>query len=119
MIIGIGTDVIEIERVKRAAANSRFMERFFTEGEREYLLSRKAESIAGYFSAKEAVVKAIGTGFSGFKWKDIEIVKNNSVPGVLLHGNALKIARERGIRVIHLSISHSREYAVATAVAEG
>lgn len=119
MIIGIGTDIIEIKRVKKLIDNTNFMERFFTEGERAYLRVKKPESTAGYFSAKEAVVKALGTGFSGFKWTDVEIVKKNSVPEVVLRGNAASMASDRGIKVIHLTISHSKEYATATAIAEG
>lgn len=119
MIIGIGTDIIEIERVKSVIEKTKFMERFFTPQERQYLREKKAESTAGYFAAKEAVVKAMGTGFSGFKWTDIEIVKTNSVPGVVLHGGAIEVARKKGIQRIHLSISHSKLYAVSTAVAEG
>lgn len=118
MIIGIGTDIIEIERVKKLLTKGDFFIRFFTEGEREYLLKKKPESAAGYFCAKEAVVKALGTGFSGFKWTDVEIVKINSVPGVVLHGRALSIAKEKGVEHINLSISHCRTYAVATAVME-
>lgn len=116
MIIGVGTDIIEIERIKRLLAKGDFFNRFFTEGEREYLLSKRPESTAGYFCAKEAVVKALGTGFSGFKWTDVEIVKKNSVPGVVLHGKALSIAKEKGVNNINLSISHCRAYATATAV---
>ena len=119
MIIGIGTDIIEIDRVRKLAEGTKFMERFFTAAERAYLLNKKPESTAGYFCAKEAVVKALGTGFSGFKWTDVEIIKVNSVPGVVLSGGALEISKDKGIRMIHLSISHSREYATATAIAEG
>lgn len=119
MIIGIGTDIIEINRIEKLINESRFLERFFTESEREYIKQRKPESAAGYFCAKEAVSKALGCGFSGIKFTDIEIVKINSVPHVLLHGNALKIANSRGIKNIFVSISHCRNYAVATVVAEG
>lgn len=118
MIVGIGTDIIEIWRIDGISNRTRFMERFFTNQEREYLRNKRSESIAGYFCAKEAVVKALGTGFSGFKWTDVEIIKVNSVPTVVLHGEALNIAQKRGIKNIYLSISHCREYATATAVAE-
>lgn len=118
MIIGIGTDIIEIERVKKLLDKEEFFKRFYTEGEREYLINKKAESAAGYFCAKEAVVKALGTGFSGFKWTDVEIVKINSVPNVILHGRALDIANSKGVSHINLSISHCRTYAVATAIME-
>lgn len=118
MIIGIGTDIIEIDRVKKLLDKGDFFIRFFTEGEREYLINKKPESAAGYFCAKEAVVKALGTGFAGFKWSDIEIIKVNSQPGVTLHGRALEIANTKGVRHINLSISHCRTYALATAIME-
>ncbi len=118
MIFGIGTDIIEIDRIKKLLGKGDFFNRFFTEGEREYLKKKKPESAAGYFCAKEAVVKALGTGFSGLKWTDVEIVKVNSVPGVILHGRALEVANEKGVENIYLSISHCREYAVATVVME-
>lgn len=116
MIIGIGTDIIEIDRVKKLLEKKDFFIRFFTRDEREYLINKKPESTAGYFCAKEAVVKALGTGFSGFKWIDVEIIKTNSVPGVVLHGRALEIAISKGVSNIKLSISHCRTYAVATVV---
>ncbi len=78
MIFGIGTDIIEIKRIKKAIARSpRFIERLFTEQELEYYKKKdmKAQHIAGGFSAKEAVLKALGTGLRGFKWKDIEILR--------------------------------------------
>lgn len=119
MIIGIGTDIIEIKRVEKLVDNTNFMERFFTEIEREYLLGRPVESSAGYFCAKEAVVKALGTGFSGFKWTDVEIFKEGSAPRVRLYGEALREMKDRNIKVIHVTISHCKEYATAMAVAEG
>ncbi|SKA87955.1 holo-[acyl-carrier-protein] synthase [Caloramator quimbayensis] len=119
MIIGVGTDIIEINRIEKLINNTRFMEKFFTSGEREYLKIKKAESAAGYFCAKEAISKALGTGFSGIKFTDIEIIKVNSAPKVLLHGKALDIANKMGIKNINVSISHCKEYAVSCAVAEG
>lgn len=116
MVIGIGTDIIEIDRVERLMGKKNFYTRFFTQSERDYLINKKPESTAGYFCAKEAVVKALGTGFSGFKWKDVEIIKIDSVPGVILHGRALEIANSKGVSNIKLSISHCKGYAVATAI---
>jgi holo-[acyl-carrier protein] synthase len=109
MIIGLGTDIIEIKRIEKLTHSQSFYRRFFTEIELEYLLNKKVESTAGYFCAKEAVVKALGTGFSGIGYKDVEIIKINSVPCVVLHENALKIANSKGIEKIHLSITHCRE----------
>lgn len=119
MIIGIGTDIIEISRVAEAARRKYFLKRLFTEREIDYLKGKAPESMAGYFCAKEAVAKALGTGFSGIALTDIEIVKNNSVPGVILHGAAKAIADSKGTKNIHLSISHCREYATAVAILEG
>lgn len=119
MIIGLGTDIIEIKRIEKLTLSKNFYKRFFTENELKYLLCKRIESTAGYFCAKEAVVKALGTGFSGIGFKDVEIVKINSVPNVVLHMNALKIANDKGITKIHISITHCKEYAAATAVAEG
>ncbi|MCX7905065.1 MAG: holo-ACP synthase, partial [Caloramator sp.] len=68
MIVGIGTDIIEIERIKRAIERNRlFINKIYTENEIEYLKNKNTESYAGYFCAKEAVAKALGTGISGFK----------------------------------------------------
>lgn len=119
MIIGIGTDIIEISRVEKAAKRKYFLRRLFTEREMDYLNGKASESTAGYFCAKEAVAKALGTGFSGIALTDIEIVKNNSVPGVILHGAAKAVADSKGVNNIQLSISHCREYATAVAILEG
>lgn len=122
MILGAGIDIIEIERIRRVVNRRRnFTSRFFTPGERKYFHSRgkkSVESIAGYFAAKEAVVKSIGTGFSGFRWQEIEIKKlAQGQPQVILWGKAKTEAKKRGISRIVLSISHCKEYAVAQAIA--
>jgi holo-[acyl-carrier protein] synthase len=119
MIIGAGTDIIEIHRVEKVVKNTNFIKRFFTVTEQEYLLKRNVESTAGYFAAKEAVVKALGTGFAGFKFTDVEIVKVNDAPKVKLYGKAKEAAEKRGIKRFHISISHSKSYATAIAIAEG
>ncbi len=121
MIVGIGLDMIEIERVGNAIKKKRFLERFYTPLEREYLMDRgrgMAKTAAGYFAAKEAVAKSLGTGFSGFKWQDIEIVKTDrGQPQVHLQGGAERLANELNISNIFLSISHCNEYAIAQAIA--
>lgn len=121
MIIGIGIDIIEIDRIKKAIQkNNRFLERFFTVDELNLLASKnyRPSSIAGFFAAKEAVVKALGTGFRNMKWQDIEIDQDNlGKPFVKLHNNSKKIAYSKGIEEILLTISHSRENAVAQAIA--
>ncbi len=78
----------------------------------------KAESIAGNFAGKEAVVKALGTGLRGFQWTDIEILRDElGKPVVYLHGGAKKVANDLGISQVMMSISHCKTYAVANSVA--
>lgn len=119
MIIGSGIDIIEIARIENIMKNPKFIKKMFTENEYEYLRAKELESVAGYFCAKEAVTKALGTGFSGFKFTDIEVLKREGVPYILLKGNALKIAIKKNIKIMHVSISHCKEYATAIAIAEG
>lgn len=89
MIIGIGVDIIEIERVRQAIQNNKnFLSKLFTERELDYFINRNmnSEVIAGNFAAKEAVSKALGTGIRGFSFKDIEILRNElGKPEVILH----------------------------------
>jgi holo-[acyl-carrier-protein] synthase len=122
MIFGIGTDIIEIDRVKKALQrNPRILNRLFTKYEIDYFKSRNMniQHIAGGFSAKEAVVKALGTGISGFCWKDVELLRGTSgKPMVKLYNKAKEIAVKNKISNIFISISHSQGYAMATAVAE-
>jgi holo-[acyl-carrier-protein] synthase len=122
MIFGIGTDIIEIDRVKKALQrNPRILNRLFTDYEIDYFKSRNMniQHIAGGFSAKEAVVKALGTGISGFCWKDVELLRGSSgKPMVKLYNKAKEIAVKNKISTIFISISHSQSYAMATAVAE-
>ena len=119
-IIGTGTDIIEIERIKKASQNEKFMNKIFTEGEREYFIKRnlKAESIAGTFSAKEAVSKSVGTGIREFSFKDIEILRDEiGKPYVNPLNDFKKFCDKNKISEIKISISHCREYAVANAIA--
>ncbi|WP_291637358.1 holo-ACP synthase [Clostridium sp.] len=122
MILGVGTDIVEIRRIKNAIeANSRFLEKIFTSVELEYFKSRnlRPEYVAGRFAAKEAVAKALGTGFRGFDFKDIEIDRTTlGKPIVILKGKAKLIAKKEGPYNIHLSISHGQESAVAYAILE-
>jgi len=120
-IFGIGTDIIEIARFKRngQSLGRRFMERCFTEKEREHLANRNIENIAGYFAAKEAVAKALGTGFVNFWPNAIEIQYNkNGRPIVILHEGAATFAENVGITCIDISISHCKTYATAMAIAQ-
>ena len=120
MSVHVGTDLIEIERIRRALARySRFRERCFTEAERAYCDSRRnpAQSYAGRFAGKEAVGKALGFGVArAFAWKDIEIV-GRPKPSVRLSGRVASWAQKRGVHEIDLSMTHSRELAQAVAVA--
>lgn len=123
MIIGIGTDIIEIERVAKAIEKTEgFFKRVYTEKEQESYRkkNKKVETLAGLFSAKEAVSKALGTGFRGFSFLDIEILANElGKPEVTLYGGAKRLSEDLGIKHIHVSISHSRSHATAFVIAEG
>jgi len=121
MIKGIGIDIVEIERIRKAVDKNPLIERFFTEAEAADFCGRQRHvHVAGKYAAKEAVAKALGTGLSGFKWKDIEILKDDKgKPYVKLKGKAYRTAREKGVDKVHVSISHSRDYAVAQAIAVG
>jgi len=121
MIVGIGIDIIEVERIKSACRKTRFLERIFTERERDYFESRRNNpcTIAGNFAAKEAIAKALGTGFGGMGWKDIEVLREpDGRPYVLLHGKARERLSSLGGRRVWISISHIKNLAVAQAVIE-
>ena len=120
-IFGIGTDIIEIDRFQKKGEppSERFMARCYTEREIMYLKGKRLESIAGYFAAKEAVAKALGTGFSGFMPNAIEIIRNKAgKPEVVLHDGAARIAKEAKITHIDVSISHCETYATGMAIAQ-
>jgi len=122
MIKGNGIDVIEVERIKKNIQNEVFMKKLYTKNELEYLKTRKynPQTAAGIFAAKEAVSKSLGTGFSTFGPLDIEILKNEmGKPIVLLLNKALEIAKDNNITNIQLSITHIKEYAIASCIAEG
>ena len=110
----IGVDIIEIGRIDRAIArwNDSFLKRIYTRAELES--HHNVPSLAARFAAKEAVMKALGTGTRGTNWRDIEILANgDGAPAVILHGRALERSKEIGIARFYISLSHSREYAVA------
>lgn len=122
MIFGIGTDIVEIRRIKEAMdKHANFIDKMFSKNEIEYLKVRnlRPEFVAGRFAAKEAVVKALGTGFSGFEFKDVEIDRTASgKPSVVLKGKAKMIAQKYGNYKIHISISHGIDNAIAYSVME-
>lgn len=120
MIFGIGVDIIEIERIAKLITKPN-LARIFSAVELEYAESKvnKAETLAGCFAAKEAVLKAFGTGFYKIGWCDVEIIHGKSgSPMVNLLGKAACFAEENRITAIHLSVSHDNTQAVAMAVAE-
>jgi holo-[acyl-carrier protein] synthase len=125
MIIAIGTDAIEVERIARAVDHpqwgERFRQRIFTTGEIAYCLKRAryAESFAARFAAKEAVMKALGTGYGrGVWWRDIEVVRDRGRPGIVLYNGALARAEAIGATRWHLSLTHTAGQALAHVVAE-
>ena len=119
----IGTDIASVKRI--AAAYERFGERFLdrilTDRERDYVLSQPPHTIsrlAGRFAAKEAASKALGTGWHGVGWKEIEILRLPSgEPSLTLHGRAARIASNKGLDHWEVTVSHEREYAVSTVLA--
>ncbi len=118
MIKGIGTDIVEISRIEKSLNNPRFLDRNFTDKENEYFNSKKMmqQSVASCFAAKEAFLKALGTGFMNVSIKDVEVLHNDiGKPYIVLH-NELKDVVGRG--KTHLSMSHSQEYATAVVVIE-
>lgn len=126
MILGIGTDMIEISRIERSIEQfgERFLDRVFTPGEIAYCQQKKkhaGESFAARFAAKEAGAKALGTGISrGITWKEIEVRRKPGGPPTLhLAGRALKRADQLGIARISLSLTHGRDLAMAVVIAEG
>jgi holo-[acyl-carrier protein] synthase len=124
MIIGIGIDLVKIDRIDKAGKNqSGFLERVFTEREREYCSKQKypAQHYAGRFAAKEAVLKAIGTGWSaGVKWTDMEVLHGDGGgPVVNISGRVKDLMDLKGVKQILLSYSHDEGYAVAHVVLVG
>jgi holo-[acyl-carrier protein] synthase len=123
MIVGLGTDIIEVVRIGEMIERHGeiFLQRVFTEPEIRYCSARKnaMQHYAGRWAAKEAVMKTLGTGFSkGVGWRDIEVASRRSgQPFIELSGGALELAREMGIDEVLISISHCRAYATATAIA--
>lgn len=121
MIIGVGVDIVQVDRIAKNIEKQKFLDKIYTNGEKEYLMKKNFshQTAAGLFAAKEAVSKSLGTGILGFSITDIEIIKDEfDKPEILLHNNALKIAENKGISKINISISHEKHYAIAFAIAE-
>lgn len=125
MIIGIGIDIIDNERVKKIAEEygDDLLSRLFTEREIEYCNAKKSPEInfGARFAAKEALLKALGTGLRGeIHWKEIEVIHDSmGKPSIKLDGTAAKSADELGVRRANLSLSHTKDYAVAVVILEG
>lgn len=123
MIIGIGCDLIELSRIEKALINPKFVEKVFTAEEIKYCTAResqKTQSYAARYAAKEAVAKALGTGFRGGSLHEIEVVNDSmGKPEVQLSGFFAALFKERGCRKIHLSLSHVKTCAMAQVVMEG
>jgi len=127
-IIGTGIDVIEVARIERALSRPRSGERFrarvYTPGEIEYCESRgkpRFQSYAARFAAKEATMKALGTGWNrNIGWGEIEVVRRRgSAPTIVLSGKAEAFAARKSVRIFHLSITHTAKEAIAHVIAEG
>jgi holo-[acyl-carrier protein] synthase len=124
MIVAIGIDIVGIERMEEVFARhgERFRNRIFTQAEIDYCERRpsRLESYAARFAAKEAAMKALGTGWGkGVGWQDIEVIRaETGAPIIQLHGQALKRMRELGAQKAHLSLTHSRDIAMAQVILE-
>jgi holo-[acyl-carrier protein] synthase len=125
MILGTGVDLAEVDRIRAAIARfgPRFVARIYTPGEIAYVERRanRFERYAGRFAAKEAGMKAIGTGWKrGVRWQDFEVANLPSGrPTLKLHGEAARIASQLGVKLISLSITHTAELGMAHVILEG
>ena len=124
MIVGTGIDIAEVPRIREAIERhgQRFLKRIFTEGEIQYCESKanRVERYAARFAAKEAGMKAIGTGWNhGVRWRDIEVArKPGGRPTLVLHGKAAEFAAKLGASNIALSLTHTAEQAFAQVILE-
>lgn len=121
VIVGLGIDLIDIERIERAIGrHPRFLERVYTEGERAAIAQKGAQTAAGFFAAKEAAAKALGTGFRAFSMADISVEPDElGRPVARLRGGALARMEALGGRNLFVSITHAGGFASAVAVLEG
>lgn len=122
-VVGLGVDLVDIDRIRGVIERQpRFVDRTYTEAEAAYCAARKVpwERYAARFAAKEAVMKAMGVGLGAVDLVEIEVVRAESgQPSIRLTGRAAALAAERGIIGWHLSLSHARDLAQATAIALG
>jgi len=121
LLVSVGVDIIEIGRVAEVIERwgRRFLDRIYTPAELTHCRGRVPE-LAARFAAKEAIAKALGTGLVGVAWREMEVLPDRrGKPLVALHGSAQRRAAALGLRAFAVSLSHSREYAVAMVVALG
>jgi holo-[acyl-carrier protein] synthase len=124
MIVGTGIDIAEVPRIQQSIERfgDRFLNRIYTQGERRYCDSKanRVERYAARFAAKEAAMKALGTGWShGVRWRDCEIVRmSGGRPTMAFHGKAGEFAAKMGVKNAALSISHTAEQAIAQVILE-
>lgn len=123
MIIGIGIDLCNAGRIRSMAGRDRFLTRFFSKDERTYFEGRGVaadDSIAASYAAKEAFLKALGTGISEASLHEVAVVHaENGAPSLVLAGAALRIATQIGIKAMHLSLTHEGGMAAAVVILEG
>ena len=125
MIVGTGVDIAEVPRIRESIERfgERFLRRIYTEGEIQYCEARatRFESYAARFAAKEAGMKALGTGWNhGVRWRDIEVVRpRGQRPTIQFHGQAAAIAEKLGTKNIALSLTHTSDEALAHVILEG
>lgn len=125
MILGHGVDLVEVARIQASIDRhgERFLDRVFTAAEQAYAAGskRRVEHLAARFAAKEAALKALGTGWrSGIAWTDVEVVSEPSgAPTLRITGRAAEIAAERSITAWHISLSHTERQALASVIATG
>jgi holo-[acyl-carrier protein] synthase len=121
MVLGVGTDLVDLDRFRQAAERTPgILTRYFTEDERAYAERRTdpTERYAARFAAKEAVMKALGVGLGACELAEIEVVRQDSgAPELVLHGKAAALAEERGVTAWHLSLTHTDTAAHAIAIA--
>src|SRR5215813_632875 len=124
MILGTGIDITEVRRVAESISRfgDRFLQRIYTEGEICYCESKanRVERYAARFAAKEAAMKALGTGWSrGIRWRDIEVFRQpGSRPTIRFHGKAAEFAARMGVANVALSLTHTSEQAIASVILE-
>jgi holo-[acyl-carrier protein] synthase len=122
MILGIGTDIIEVSRVLHSSSREESRKKLFTQNEIAYCSKQDGgQSYAARFAAKEAFFKALGTGWSNnLEWTDVEVLNNESgKPYFVLHGEALSQMKAMGGTAVHLSLSHIKSHAIAYVIIEG